>query len=235
MPQFIGFSATQLQQVQDAHAEARRILKKFQDDLFTDPGMKRFGELFPVYFGGGATQKVKRPLIKVLLGKRQATTATIDDDAVSEWVSLLLRITSSMLLEVDQNNFRVSYGGGAKADNADMTHDKAGRDGLSKLSPGQHVIEFIRNYVANDVPTGADFPEMTFFTHPFGGRRIQSQVQIYLHELSHHAGGTRDVKYPGDSSQKCYEFDGVLAAAAIGPNKAIFNAENVAMFLMEFS
>jgi hypothetical protein len=44
----IGYSATRLKQVQDAYAEAGRIRKKFQDDLFADPGRKRSGEWFPV-------------------------------------------------------------------------------------------------------------------------------------------------------------------------------------------
>ena len=238
MSTFTGFSGDQRRVVQEAHDLAKLVLQKFLDALITDEGMKRFMKKVPTYFGAQATRKVKKSPIRMILGKSEKSTTTVDEDSVSDWVSILLKIANSMLLEIDQNNYQVSYGG-ASEDNAEMGHLPSNRAGMSKLAPTLHVLEHIRNYVANDVPQGEEQPEMrifdTFFTRPRNGLRIQSRVRIYLHELSHHAAGTRDVKRPDYPDDKCYEFEGVLACAMVGPHKAVFNAESVSMFLMEFA
>ena len=55
----------------------------------------------------------------------------------------------------------------------------------------------------------------------------QSQIQTFLHELSHCAGGTHDVDDP-----KCYGWQGVLYCKQNGT--ASKNAENYGMFLQSF-
>lgn len=59
----------------------------------------------------------------------------------------------------------------------------------------------------------------------------QSQVQIFLHELSHHAAATIDDM----SSGNCYGLSGVRRLKGLGPMRAVRNAENVSFFLTRYA
>lgn len=66
---------------------------------------------------------------------------------------------------------------------------------------------------------------------PFTSRFQQSQVETFLHELSHHAAGTIDDTMGGE----CYDLVGVNRLKGVGPVRAVRNAENVGFFLMEYA
>lgn len=65
---------------------------------------------------------------------------------------------------------------------------------------------------------------------PFTSFTDQSQVETYLHELSHFAVGTIDDELGGE----CYGLTGVQRLRSVGFVRAVRNAENVGFFLMEY-
>lgn len=58
----------------------------------------------------------------------------------------------------------------------------------------------------------------------------QCQVETFLHELSHHAAGTIDDKVGGE----CYDLVGVNRLKALGPERAVRNAENIGFFCIKW-
>jgi hypothetical protein len=66
---------------------------------------------------------------------------------------------------------------------------------------------------------------------PFTSLQDQSQVETFLHELSHHAAGTIDDKNGGE----CYGLTGVKRLKGLGPARAVRNAENVGWFCVTYA
>ena len=67
-----------------------------------------------------------------------------------------------------------------------------------------------------------------FFSMPFRHLFEQSQVETFLHELSHHSVGTID----DSTSGNCYGWSGVCHVKGLGPDRAVRNAENVGFFCL---
>jgi hypothetical protein len=224
VPTFQGFDTKQLADVQRAHRSAKTILLSIIDMLMSDHGMARFETAFAAFFG---------------LGSKQIT---------SDATSMAMKIINAMLIEIKNDNYIVKYGGDSPGENADMTHIKPDALGLipTDLQTGlnaqfglslrgtPNVIEGVQAIAA---AAGASTLDMQlfdeFFKLPFLVKRQQCQVQVYLHELSHHAGGTQDLPMPGKPGESCYEFTGVMKAKELGPRTAVWNAESISMFVME--
>jgi hypothetical protein len=69
----------------------------------------------------------------------------------------------------------------------------------------------------------------SFFTLPYKGKDMDTQVETIIHELSHHAANTDDEEVNG---KDCYGYEGVKRAVRAG--KAINNAENYGYFICSF-
>lgn len=70
-----------------------------------------------------------------------------------------------------------------------------------------------------------------FFTLPEISLSTQSQVETFLHELSHHAAATLDDKTGGE----CYDWSGITRLKGLGPLRAVRNAENIGFFLTRYA
>ncbi len=224
MPTFQGFDVKQLEDVKRAHRSAKTILLSVIDMLVSERGMLRFETAFAAYFG---------------LGSALVT---------SEARSMAMKIINAMLIEIRNENYVVKYGGASPDENARMTHIPA--DALGLVSPDMqtglnasyglslsgtpNVIEGAQAIAATASSNPLEMEIFDdFFALPFLVKRQQCQVQVYLHELSHHAGGTQDLPIPGDPGLKCYHFEGVSRAKELGPKTAVWNAESISMFVME--
>jgi len=89
-----------------------------------------------------------------------------------------------------------------------------------------NVIEATEQWTADNGPLDMKFFD-AYFDLPYKAFDAQSQVQVFLHELSHMAGGTVDVDAPAG-----YEWPGVQYCISI--KKAAHNAENYGMFLASY-
>lgn len=89
-----------------------------------------------------------------------------------------------------------------------------------------NIIEATEQYTADNGPLDIKVFD-AYFALPYKSLDAQSQVQVFLHELSHLAGGTVDVDAPAG-----YEWKGVQYCISI--KKSAHNAENYGMFLQSY-
>jgi hypothetical protein len=68
------------------------------------------------------------------------------------------------------------------------------------------------------------------FQNPMYALDSQCLIETFLHELAHHAAGAFDDEDGGT----CYGMNGVNRLKALGPARAVRNAENVAFFCMNW-
>lgn len=127
--------------------------------------------------------------------------------------------------QFNRNNFTVVMGAANADENANMFS--------FTRAMYQDQRDQIHEQVKNWLETNPAMP-MTirpqFFDMPFISDRDQSQVETFLHELSHFAAGTIDYKKP-----LCYGMTGVTYCKNAGVTQAVRNAENVGFFLTSYA
>jgi Lysine-specific metallo-endopeptidase len=157
---------------------------------------------------------------------------------------LVMKTINSMKLTIDSDIYRIMRAGADPTTNADMenvpqrevkfkgTAQKKARttrwQGTTDFYVGEeiNVLEAIMRYAnASAKPIMRLFD--LFFNLPYKRLDAQSQVETFLHELSHMAAGTHDVDAP-----KCYGYNGVMYCKSAG--KGAMNAESYGMFLQSY-
>lgn len=156
---------------------------------------------------------------------------------------LIMKTINSMKLLIDSDSYVVKRGGNSPGTNAEAENlpQKAITFGGSSFRKARtaryqgtviyegntiNVLDAITQYASKH-----DAPEITmydnYFELPYKVKNAQSQLETFIHELSHTAAGTHDVDAP-----KCYGYNGVLYCKQQG--KAATNAENYGMFLQSY-
>jgi len=151
----------------------------------------------------------------------------------------VMKTIGSMKLTVDSDLYRIEKAAQSLAPGTNAAMCSWSQDTNADASkPAQHqgtmmhdgkqknVLEAQMDHVAkNGASVLSVYP--LFFDLPYKATDAQSQVQSFLHELSHCAAGTVDVDAP-----KCYGMTGVDYCMKAG--KSANNAENIAMFLATY-
>jgi len=168
----------------------------------TDIGSDRYRRSFTACFGGGSVSDIK--------AGEQILEKTLR--------AMFMRIaTLSFSIEFDgamaanENANMLSFGGSAVEDVTNLVDSYRSGSGNAAMMP---------------MKLGTNFFNMTFLS-----LSEQSQVETFLHELSHHAAGTIDDKNGGE----CYTMVGVNRLKGLGPARATRNAENVGFFLARYA
>lgn len=216
MPSITGFGFFEKIRVDFAIRDARKCLDDALSEAFNNNN--KFQSRVGKYFSGG-------------------------DGGTNATNHLVMKTINSMKLLIDSDTYNVIRGGFEEDTNAavdSLPQKSSAFKGSSEkraratryqgtcIYEGKlmNVLEGITDY-ANRFSR----PEVTlfdeFFLLPYKKQNEQSQVQTFLHELSHVAAGTLDVDAP-----KCYEYKGVQYCMKIG--KAAQNAENYGMFLQSY-
>ena len=197
MAKFNGFSAAQLPVVNKVYREARLVLETIVDGKLGSDG---FRQVFGHIMGGGSASAIK--------GAEKALEETI----------------KTMHLRIAGQSFDVSWEPNfGNHTNADMLSGKYTASGGG--SAHTTYIDGLRQ--DGTAPTRLPMRlGQNFFAMPDRELFEQSQVETFLHELSHHAAGTID----DSTSGNCYGWDGVSRLKGLGPDRAVRNAENVAFF-----
>ncbi len=202
MAKFEGFSARQLPKVKEMYKSARLALEEAVGDFDS----ANFRNLFQKWMGNAGGLNAVKSGEKALQGIIKAMNARIATLA-----------------------FTVSYNPNL-ADNAEMQHPH--RAGALAGNPSvQNVLDAtdsLRMQFGNIIQMVLG---PAVFKMPFAEAGVQSQVETFLHELSHHAAMTVDDTVGGE----CYGKTGVLRLKALGPARSVYNAENVGFFLVEYA
>lgn len=216
MPKLEGFGFFEKRTVRHAISEGERALDKALAEAFKDND--KFLKRVDAYFGAGQ-------------GGMDATT------------HLVMKTLSSMKVTYDMDIYRVLKGGdnpGTNADAENIPQRDIGFKGSAQkkartarwqgttLYQGRPVnaIEAAANVAGSYRLLEVRLYDL-FFQMPSKKHHEQSQIETFLHELSHVAAGTHDVDAP-----RCYGYSGVLHARRVG--KGAMNAESYGMFLQSY-
>ena len=148
-----------------------------------------------------------------------------DLNVVKKAEQVLEKTIQAMFMRVATVSFSVEYNANFGAHtNADMlSFGGAGIDDVTNL------VDEYRSQLGN-----GDMMPMrlgdNFFSMDYISLSGQSQVETFLHELSHHAAGTIDDTNGGP----CYEMVGIRRLKGLGPTRAVRNAENVGFFCVRY-
>jgi len=214
MPSFIGFDPGETAKLQQALGDARLCLDSALREAFDDND--RFQTRLTKYFGKDEYEFDSHAIMKAI---------------------------NSMKLVVDSGVYLVKRGGDKGNTSAEASHLKqqminfggtAARQVRTARLQGTsvyegkrvNVVEAIMDYASNYGAAPIEIFDQ-YFALPYKSLDAQSQVQVFIHELSHMAAGTVDVDPPA-----CYEWSGVQYCIANG--KAPANAENYGMFLQSY-
>lgn len=218
MPRFQGFSQLEIQKMRDVINDSKYCLHKAQEEAFSD--YREFIKRAHKYFD-----------LRKANGGAEAAT------------HLIMKTVSSMRLAIESDVYVIIKGGDKGNTNADM------------MTIGQHRIGFGGNKteVAKQARTQGTIMYMGNHINAYEARLIshtqkgsapmnlyrgffalshklndqQSQVETFLHELSHGAAGTHDVDEPS-----CYGLSGVEYCKRNGSSTV--NAENYGFYLQSF-
>ncbi len=152
--------------------------------------------------------------------------------------SLVMKTINSMKLTIDSGMYEIAVISNQPVTKAttneacaswQQTQAAVGRMQGTMSYNGQtmNVVEAQMDFAVRNGPSRMSIYPL-FFKLPFYVEDGQSQVQSFLHELSHCAAGTIDVNAPS-----CYGMPGVRNCMRNGTSA--MNAENVAMFLAKFA
>lgn len=210
MAKFEGFNQTQLTEVKKIYTESRVILEKIVKDFDS----AQFRQRFKDWMG----------------------TASVSDLKSAE--KSLQSSINVMFSRVATLSFCVTYDAGMSANgtNADMWGftgaDMSAQDVLTLADDYRSSNLSVVDAGITRVSGGALVMRLgsNLWTMPFKSLTEQSQVETFIHELSHHAAGTIDDKNGGE----CYGLTGVNRLKAAGPARAVRNAENVGFFCMSY-
>ena len=216
MAQLIGFGIDEERIVRNAMLDSRRALEASLNEAFHDNDM--FLRRVEKYFGFGE-------------GGQDATT------------HLVMKTINSMKVAIDMDFYEVVHGGDRHGTNAaaeNLPQRKVTFGGTVKrmartsrlrgtvIYHGKVVnsLEAILSFSSKNRKVKVTLYDL-FFRLPYKQKKSQSQVETFLHELSHSAAGTHDVDSP-----KCYGHNGVLYCKSVG--KGAMNAESYGMFLQSY-
>lgn len=210
MPTFIGCTGTNATDIDKAYRAARQGLEALVADIARN-GTRR-GSRFEVQLRRHMGNAGNTPS-----GHKQ----------MREAIDVLVDTVRAMNAKVASITFKVVYDPSI-AENAQMLSFSAvdNNAALNSAEIQARVDKFAygpRQYGAMPMLIGPQF-----FTLPPFAIDAQCHVQVFLHELSHHSAGTIDDEDGGD----CYELAGVNRLKALGPARAVRNAENVGFFCM---
>ena len=138
-------------------------------------------------------------------------------------VTDLIEGLANMNGQIMRDSYTVVLGPPNGNENANMLSFKK-KDLPHGVSIYERVKEWLKNHPAMPMTVR---PQM--LTMPLINIIEQTQVETFLHELSHFAAGTEDIDEPD-----CYDLAGVAYCKAKGSAVAITNAENVGFFLTDF-
>lgn len=209
MPSFVGFSSKQQKVLQKIHVEAVRCLEAAVSSIGDSTYMMRYSKYF---------------------GNASSSTGSWGNSASSS----VNQTINAMYVAVKENNYVVNNEGKSNSTNADMAH-LTSNIGRGVVYEGKAMTILEANDLARASELGGNKLPMGIYSRFFSKLKLfkldkQSQIQVYLHELSHHAGGTIDVDLGG--GRIAYGFEGVKQARNIG--KGHLNAENFGMFLQSY-
>lgn len=221
MPNFQGFSGPEMERMKKVIAVAKHCIHKAQDEAFAD--YKQFIRRTHKYFD-----------LKSAAGGAEAANHQI------------MKAVSSMRLMIETDMYNVIKGGDGGNTNADMrtvigvhrtkfSGDKkdiavqARNQGTMMLYEGKRINAYeARLMIFQQQGTGAPMNFYSgFFKLPAALNDQQSQVEVFLHELSHGAAATEDVDSPS-----CYGFQGVQYCKRNGTSTV--NAENYGFYLQSY-
>lgn len=166
----------------------------------------------------GSDSKGFRRVFQMVMGSGSAA-----DDKQAE--AIMLKSAQSMLAVLRTQRYKIRYAVLAPNENANMVHAKYTQAESSSKSVLQFTEE-ASNFEALPMQLGP-----LFFNMPRISLSEQSQVETFLHELSHFGAGTVDQ----DAGGKCYGWDGCVRAKGQGPLFAVRNAENVGFLLTRYA
>lgn len=210
MPTFVGFTGRNAIDIGKAYRAARQGLEALVADIArngTRPGT-RFDIQFQRFMGNAGNTAA---------GARETRQA----------IDVLVDTVRAMNAKVASITFKVVYDPSI-AENAQMLSFSAVENNaaLNSAEIQARVDKFAygpKQYGAMPMLIGPQF-----FTLPPFAIDAQCHVQVFLHELSHHSAGTIDDEDGGE----CYQLAGVNRLKALGPARAVRNAENVGFFCM---
>lgn len=212
MPTMIGFSSSELSQLQSAALDARMCIDYALKEVFSDND--GFASRMGRYFSSS--------------------------EAASHAV---MKTVNSMKLVIDSGVYHVKRGGDKTGINAEAEHipqssisfgGTPARQARTARLQGTafyegkrvNVVEGMMDHTSKNPSAEMELFD-DYFDKPYKLKDTQSQVQIYLHELSHVAAGTLDIDAP-----KCYGMPGIEYCKSNG--KSASNAENYGMFLQSY-
>jgi len=212
MPAFVGFDPIETNLIQRVISDAGLCIDSALREAFEDND--RFQTRLEKYF----------------------STSESDSHAV-------MKAVNSMKLLLDTNAYYVQRGGNLPDANAGAEHlgqqiinfgGSAARQVRTARLQGTTMyrrkrVNVFEAVMRDAARKGAMKMELydEYFALPYKSLDAQSQLQVFLHELSHVAAGTLDIDEPA-----CYEFSGVQYCKSI--DKAAVNAENYGMFLQSY-
>jgi hypothetical protein len=216
MPKLTGFGVLEKIRLKSAISDGKYCINKALKEAFdkNDAFQARLG----TYFGGGS-------------GGAEASS------------HLVMKTINSMKIMIDSDMYVVKRGGDKNGTNAEMenfpqrevgfkgTDQKKARtarwQGMT-LYAGQEVNALEASMAFSQTQRELEMSIYDlFFKLPYKLKHAQSQVETFLHELSHVSAGTLDVDSPN-----CYGYQGVEHCKTLG--KAASNAENYGMFLQSY-
>lgn len=216
MAKLEGFGFFEKRTVRQAISESERTLDKALSEAFNDND--KFLKRVDTYFGAGQ-------------GGADAS------------IHLVMKTLSSMKVTFDMDIYKVIKGGNNPGTNANAENipqrDIAFKGSSAKKArtarwQGTTIYEgHPVNAIEAAVSVANSFRLLEvrlfdlFFQMPFKSHHKQSQVETFLHELSHVAAGTHDVAAP-----RCYGYGGVLHVRSMG--RGAMNAESYGMFLQSY-
>ena len=139
---------------------------------------------------------------------------------------VLKKELTNMFMRIGTLSFSVEYDAGLGA------HTNANMLSFAGASPDE-VTNTVDSYrsgagVADMMPMKLGPP---FFAMPYSSLTQQSQIETFIHELSHHAAGAIDDTNGGE----CYGQTGVTRLMGLGAARAVRNAENIGWFCMRYA
>jgi hypothetical protein len=216
MAKFEGFAGQHRTDVDRIYKAARKALEA----AVTDFDSSQFRTRFQDYMGTGSLSAVKagenslKQSVRAMFGRVATLSFTVvyDPDLGDRTNADMWGYTGAGLSTQDIFSAVDEYRSGPASGYKGLDFTDA--TGVQRVKGGSLVMRL-----------GPNIWDM-----PFTSTTEQSQVETFLHELSHHAAGTIDDQEGGE----CYGLPGVTRLKALGPARAVRNAENVGFFCVSY-
>lgn len=155
----------------------------------------------------------------------------------------IMKTINSMKLVIDSDVYTIENGGGKDGTNAEALNFQQGTVSFKGNAQKQartarfQGTRFYAGKMVNVIEAAFDYSGSggalpitlfhEYFKLPYKIGKARSQVETFLHELSHTSAGTHDVDAP-----MCYGYQGVVHCKMLG--KGALNAETYGMFLQSY-